>query len=113
MPSVEELSVTAVRSAMAPGFDPDQVAAELVERSRRNVTALRMARARVERGAGWRSGPIGQRARDVLTQAINLCHEIETARESLSLKSDLDSIDLRSEPITIDVDLELDDTLPA
>lgn len=114
MPSVEELSVTAVRSAMAPGFDPSLVALDLVERSRNNVTALRMARARVERGAGWRSGPIGQRARDVLTLAIELCDRVEETREALMTPvdlSDLEPIDLRTEPL--DVDLELDDTLPA
>lgn len=118
MPSVEELSVTAVRSAMAPGFDPALVASELVERSRNNITALRMARARVERGAGWRSGPIGQRARDVLTLAIELCERVEDARETLMASAEIDltelePIDLRGDPIAIDVDLELDDTLPA
>jgi hypothetical protein len=72
MPSVEELSVAAVRSAMAPGYELDAVAADLLCRAQSNVTALRLARARVERGAGWRAGPIGQRARDALTRAIEL-----------------------------------------
>jgi hypothetical protein len=79
MPSVEELSVAAVRSAMAPGFRLDHVAAELSTRANANVTALRLARARVERGAGWRAGPIGQRARDALTRAIELSQPGEPA----------------------------------
>jgi hypothetical protein len=73
MPSVEELSVAAVRSAMAPGYELDAVAAQLTARARRNVTALKLARARVERGGGWRSGPIGLRAREALSRAIELC----------------------------------------
>jgi hypothetical protein len=73
MPSVEELTVAAVRAAMAPGFELDAVAVALVDRAHGNVTALRLARARVERGAGWRSGPVGERAREVLSRAIDLC----------------------------------------
>ncbi|MGY6501396.1 MAG: hypothetical protein ACXIVQ_10960 [Acidimicrobiales bacterium] len=72
MQSVDELTIAAVRSAMAPGYDVDEVAADLVARAQRNITALRLARARVERGAGWRSGPIGQRARDALIRAMEL-----------------------------------------
>ena len=72
MPSVEELTIAAVRSAMAPGYQQEVAGAELVERADHNVTALRIARARVERGAGWRAGPIGQRAREALTHAIAL-----------------------------------------
>ncbi len=73
MPSVEELTIAAVRSAMAPGFELDEVAVALAHRAQHNVTALRIARARVERGAGWRSGPIGLRAREALSRAIDLC----------------------------------------
>lgn len=80
MPSVEELSVTAVRSAMAPGFELDAVALDLLDRSQSNLTALRLARARVERGAGWRAGPIGQRAREALTRAIELGLQPEPER---------------------------------
>lgn len=111
MPSVEELSVTAVRSAMAPGYDLHKVAADLVVRARRNITALRMARARVERGAGWRSGPIGLRAREALTLAIELTvadAEIDLTEIDLTdrLERDLLSVDHRHSD-------ELDDTLPA
>ncbi|MFP3907857.1 MAG: hypothetical protein ACLFWR_12550 [Acidimicrobiales bacterium] len=80
MPSIEELTVAAVRSAMAPGYEREQVGVELLRKAAQNTTALRIARARVERGAGWRAGPIGQRARDALTHAIELAergHEID------------------------------------
>jgi hypothetical protein len=80
MPSVEELSVAAVRSAMAPGFELDQVASDLLGRAQDNGTALKLARARVERGAGWRAGPIGQRARDALTRAIELSEHPQAER---------------------------------
>jgi hypothetical protein len=73
MMQVEELTVAAVRSAMASDYELDRVASELMHRSHHNVTALRVARAKVERGAGWRAGPIGQRARDALTRAIERC----------------------------------------
>lgn len=72
MTSIEELTISAVRSAMAPGYEQETAARSLCQRSGGNVTALRIARARVERGAGWRAGPIGQRAREALTRAIAL-----------------------------------------
>lgn len=72
MQSVDELTIAAVRAAMAPGYDLDAVAADLADRAHRNITALRLAKARVERGAGWRAGPIGQRARDALGRAMEL-----------------------------------------
>lgn len=78
MPTVHELAVAAVRSAMAPGYQRDLVGAELVQKAHRNITALRIARARVERGAGWRSGPIGMRAREALTCAIELAGRDDT-----------------------------------
>jgi hypothetical protein len=89
MPSIEELTVAAVRSAMAPGYQRDTVGAELVQKAARNATALRIARARVERGAGWRAGPIGQRAREALTHAIELA---ERADQTESI--DLTEVDL-------------------
>jgi hypothetical protein len=121
MPSVEELSVTAVRSAMAPGFDQERVATDLVIRARRNITALRMARARVERGAGWRSGPIGQRARDALTLAIDMCTALTRDLDLGHLDEiDLTEVDLRERPdlrhrvdLHAELDHQLDDTLPA
>jgi hypothetical protein len=86
MPTVHELAVAAVRSAMAPGYQRELVGAELVRKAHRNITALRIARARVERGAGWRSGPIGLRAREALTCAIELA-----ARDEIDLTETADS----------------------
>lgn len=78
MTPVEELTIAAVRHAMAPGYELETVARSLCHRAEANTTALRIARARVERGAGWRAGPIGQRARDALSRAIDLAEHTDT-----------------------------------
>ena len=91
MPSIEELTVAAVRSAMAPGYRLETVGADLADRADHNVTALRIARARVERGAGWRAGPIGQRAREALTHAIALAEDDHSPDHEIDITDDVAS----------------------